>query len=116
MEDRYPVGPVGNPTAHATATAPTVGSRELKTRLGTYLRRVREGESFVVTDRGRPVAELRPYATRDAGLNARLHELSRIGIVAQEVAERRPLDPFRPIESRGESASAAILEEREDRF
>ena len=29
-----------------------VGARELKTRLGTYLRRVREGRTLLVTDRG----------------------------------------------------------------
>lgn len=37
-----------------------VGARELKTRLGTYLQRVREGRTLVVTDRGEPIAELRP--------------------------------------------------------
>ena len=37
-----------------------VGARELKTRLGTYLRRVREGRTLLVTDRGEPIAELRP--------------------------------------------------------
>jgi prevent-host-death family protein len=37
-----------------------VGARELKTRLRTYLRRVREGRTLLVTDRGEPVAELRP--------------------------------------------------------
>ena len=36
-----------------------VGARELKTRLGTYLRRVREGRRILVTDRGIAVAELR---------------------------------------------------------
>ena len=40
--------------------ASDVGSRELKTRLGAYLQRVRDGQSFIVTDRGQPVAELRP--------------------------------------------------------
>src|SRR5260370_42298427 len=40
--------------------SPIVGSRELKTRLGTYLNRVRRGETILVTDRNEPVAELRP--------------------------------------------------------
>src|SRR5262245_49988787 len=39
-----------------------VGARELKVRLGTYLRQVRQGRTLVVTDRGQPVAELRPIA------------------------------------------------------
>ena len=37
-----------------------VGARELKTRLGTHLQRVREGRTLVVTERGESVAELRP--------------------------------------------------------
>ena len=38
----------------------TVGIRELKSRLSHYVREVGAGEVFVVTDRGEPVAELRP--------------------------------------------------------
>lgn len=37
-----------------------VGVRELKNSLSSYLRRVREGETIVVTDRGVPVARLIP--------------------------------------------------------
>src|SRR5688572_7896540 len=49
-----------------------VGARELKTRLGSYLQRVREGRTLVVTDRGQPVAELRPVPS-DASLPALLN-------------------------------------------
>jgi len=38
----------------------TVGVRELKNSLSEYLRRVRSGESVLVTDRGEVVAELAP--------------------------------------------------------
>ena len=41
------------------ATMSSVGIRELKNRLSEYVRRVRRGEEFLVTDRGRVVAELR---------------------------------------------------------
>ncbi|MGH9323622.1 MAG: type II toxin-antitoxin system Phd/YefM family antitoxin [Vicinamibacteria bacterium] len=37
--------------------------RELKTRLGTDLREVREGATIIVTQRGKPVVELRPFPT-----------------------------------------------------
>lgn len=37
-----------------------VGLRELKNRLSEYVRRVRAGQGFLVTDRGQAVAELRP--------------------------------------------------------
>jgi prevent-host-death family protein len=36
--------------------------RALKTRLGSYLREVRRGQTIVVTHHGEPVAELRPIA------------------------------------------------------
>ena len=57
-----------------------VGSRELKTRLGTYLQRVREGRTLVVTDRGEPIAELRPLASKDS-LPPALLKLSTKGAV-----------------------------------
>ncbi len=87
-----------------------VGARELKTRLGTYLRRVRQGHTLVITDRGQPVAELRPL---DSGLEAVLAALSASGVVTRPRAHS--LRPFRPIKSRGRSAESAVLEDRADR-
>lgn len=40
-----------------------VGIRELKSRLSEYVARAAGGEVIVVTDRGRPVAELTPHRT-----------------------------------------------------
>lgn len=37
-----------------------IGSREFKNRLGRYLAVVRQGQYFLVTDRGRPVAVVSP--------------------------------------------------------
>ncbi|WP_082619971.1 type II toxin-antitoxin system Phd/YefM family antitoxin [Terrabacter sp. Soil811] len=57
-----------------------VGIRELKSRLSEYVDRARAGETLVITDRGRPVAELRPLSGRraletllDEGLATRAH-------------------------------------------
>ncbi len=98
-------------------TRKTVGARELKTRLGTYLRQVRTGATLVVTDRGRPVAELRPLEEPGGqNLEARLRELVALGVLSGEVAKRPPLKPFEPIVSPGGSLSEAICEDREDRF
>jgi prevent-host-death family protein len=50
-----------------------VGVRELRQNLSRYLQRVKEGEAFVVTERGREVARLTPsarYATPLAELIA----------------------------------------------
>ena len=43
-----------------------VGVRELKQHLSEYLRRVGEGETIQVTDRGRPIAVLGPVQADDA--------------------------------------------------
>lgn len=90
-----------------------VGARELKTRLGAYLQRVREGRTLVVTDRGEPVAELRPLPSDDS-LPSALLRLSTKGTVT--LPTRGVLPAFRPIRSHGASIADAIRENREDRF
>ena len=54
---RRPVPPGTGPAAPSPST---VGVRELKASLSEHLRRVANGESIVVTDRGRAVARLVP--------------------------------------------------------
>ena len=92
----------------------TVGARELKTRLGGYLKAVRSGATIVVTERGEPVAELRPIPRSARGLSSRLDELAALGILTRSSGE--PLSDFDPIESRGRAASEVIREDRDDRF
>ena len=77
-----------------------VGARELKTRLGNYLQRVREGRTLVVTVRGEPVAELRPLPSDDS-LPSALLKLSTRGAVTLPTTDG--LSAFRPIRSRGAS-------------
>ena len=54
----------------------SVGIREMKARLSSYLRRVRAGESVAVTDRGKVVAVLAPPGVHgdDADGVPALHE------------------------------------------
>jgi prevent-host-death family protein len=96
----------------STTTTKRIGARELKMRLGTYLREVQEGTTIVVTEHGRPVAELRPYTPAES-LEARLDELAAQGVVT--LGSSGPLAPFEPLAAAG-SLSDAILEEREDRL
>ena len=63
-----------------TMSGQQVGIRELKSRLSEYVDRARAGETLVITDRGRPVAEIRPLSGRtaletllDEGLATRAH-------------------------------------------
>lgn len=50
-------------------TSGTVGVRELKAHLSSYLERVAGGEAWVVTDRGQPVARLVPVGAEMTTLN-----------------------------------------------
>ena len=45
-------------------SAQEIGAFEAKTRLSELLQQVSQGRSFVITRRGRPVAELRPVPDR----------------------------------------------------
>ena len=91
----------------------TVGARELKTRLGGYLQQVRQGRTLVITDRGEPVAELKPLGRAETP-EAVLEQLNAIGTVTR--SEDRPLAPFRPVRGRrGPSVSDAIVDDRDDR-
>lgn len=92
-----------------------VGSRELKTKLGTYLQQVRHGRTFVVTDRGEPVAELRPIDSGGDSVARKLARLSAKGTVTRERV--RPLAPFKAARPSSRiSAAQVISDEREDRF
>ena len=63
----------------------TVGIRELRNNLRAWLERVKAGEEVVVTERGKPVAQLTPL---DSG-RRKLQELIDAGLV------RPPLQPKR---------------------
>ena len=86
-----------------------VGIRALKARLSELVRRAADGETIVVTERGRPVAELVPH--RSAELPARLAELVRRGELT--LATKPPLLPkARARMQRGSSLSDVIVQER----
>lgn len=93
----------------------TVGARELKNRLGTYLRQVREGTTIVVTDRGKPVAELRTLAPAQTAEEARLQELVATGLLAPRTGERLT-ERRKRIRIAGPPMSEVIVEDRKDRF
>ena len=56
----------------------SVGTRELKNHLSQYLRRVKAGETLVITDRGTPVGQIVPI---QLDLTDRLIKLKEAGVV-----------------------------------
>jgi prevent-host-death family protein len=49
---------------------PTIGIFEAKTRLSEIVRKAEAGERFIITVRGRPVAEVGPTADRKLSFSA----------------------------------------------
>jgi prevent-host-death family protein len=92
----------------------TVGARELKNRLGKYLRMVREGSVVIVSDRGRPVAELRRIGLTLDRLQERLQFLASQRLI--EVGDFAPLAPIQRVKLRGAALSDTIEEGRADRL
>jgi prevent-host-death family protein len=90
-----------------------VGARELKTRLGRYLNRVRRGDTIIVTDRREPVAELRPIGDARDPKRARLARLAATGVMT--LPRRRALAPFTPERLSGGSGAAAVSADRDER-
>ena len=86
----------------------TVGIRELKQNLSHYLRKIKSGESIVVTDRKKEVAILMPFE-REAE-EEKILRLVKGGIAYWSGAKPIGLE-FR-IRSRGRSVSDAVLEDR----
>jgi len=89
-----------------------VGSREFKNRMGRYLSAVRKGQTLIITDRGKAVAQVGPAAETDSGANVleeRLKQLEAQGLIH---LGRKPLRKFLPAKSRGKPASQIIIEDR----
>jgi len=94
-----------------------VGARELRKRLGAYLRLVQRGATIEVTERGQPVAELRPLvaAPPPKTLDEKLDQLAAEGVITRGTG--KPLRRFKPVKLKGgPSIAETIIEDREDRF
>ena len=93
----------------------TASVSETKNNLSAILRQVREGESYLIVDRGKPIARLDPVTAEDKGSDQRRADLERRGIlrrgrgrVRKEIIETPP-----PRLPKRVSALALLLEERE---
>ena len=96
----------------------TIGVRDLKARLSQILREVQEGETVLVTDRGRVVAELRKpdgAVFAESKIDRALVRLAASG--GLRLAERANFAyPVSPISMPDGTGQSLLDAEREDRF
>jgi len=87
----------------------TVGIRELKTHLSSYVRRVKSGASVIITEHGKPVGRIVPMRS---SLETRLQDLSEAGLAAWSGQRLPPMAPV--ARTRGQQAvSDLLLKDRE---
>jgi prevent-host-death family protein len=91
----------------------TVGSRELKNRLGRYLGMVGKGETIIVTDRGKPVARLSPAEPDSLKTNNADDFLRHMEAEGHLRRGTRPFRRVKPIKLKGKPMSQMILEDRD---
>ena len=92
-----------------------LGLREANQRFSRAMRAVRAGKEVILTERGRPVAVIKPIKDEDAE-DATLRAMVDEGFVT--LAARRgpmPTPRWRPVKVKGKPISQTVIEDREDR-
>ena len=88
-----------------------VGLREANQRFSRIVKTVKSGGSVILTDRGRPIAMMRPL--RDGRrADSVLLRLALAGLV-RPATKTGPMARFRPRRLKGKPMSATIREERD---
>ena len=95
----------------------TANISKTKNELSRYLEAVRGGETVVILDRNRPIAQIQPLSDESGAGSARLDELEAGGLIARPKASTaswtdRLLPPAGPA-GEGVGSVEALLEERD---
>jgi len=97
------------PDSAETGSELRVGIRQLKTNLSAYLRRIKSGESLVITDHGEPVGRLVPLASSP---RQTLQQLEEAGVLAWDGG--KPSAEIPPIPTgEGPTVADLLLEDRD---
>lgn len=83
-----------------------VGTRELKNKLSEYLRRVKAGQTVIVTERGKAIGQIIPIG---ASLEEQMKALQEAGFLKWSGKKLRPRKPT--ILNRGPKPAAEIVSE-----
>ena len=85
-----------------------IGIRELKTRLSHYLQQVKQGETVLITDRGKPIGLIIPYTS---SLQEKIENLHNFDWLEWN---GKKMPPFRPqVVNKSRPISDLLLEDRE---
>ncbi len=94
-----------------------LGLREANQRFSQTIQAVRRGEEVVLTERGRPIAVIKPLADAEPESDAAaLQKMIDAGLVVA-AAEPGPMPTprWRPVSTTGKPVSRTIIDDREER-
>lgn len=92
-----------------------MGLREANQQFSRAIRAVRAGKEVVLTDRGRPIAVIKPIE-EVSGREAVLREMASEGLIRPAARSGPTPSPrWRPVEIKGKPLSQTVIEGREDR-
>ena len=92
-----------------------LGLREANQQFSKAIKAVRAGQEVVLTERGQPIAVIKPIKEKDA-LNVALQAMVDEGLL--KPASRKgptPTPRWRPVKVKGKALSQTVMDDREDR-
>ncbi|MGH9254080.1 MAG: type II toxin-antitoxin system Phd/YefM family antitoxin [Vicinamibacterales bacterium] len=93
-----------------------LGLREANQHFSKAIKAVRAGNEVILTERGHPIAVIKPIKEEQA-LEATLTGMADKGLITLPSRKGRlPSPRWKPIRLKGKSLSHTIIEDREDRF
>lgn len=91
-----------------------IGLREANQRFSKVIKAVRSGKDVLLTDRGRPIAVIKPLREDDP-TDAALRAMADEGFI-MPAAQKGPMPPprWRPVNVKGKPLSQTIIENRDE--
>ena len=91
-----------------------VGLREANVHFSKYVSMVKNGKEIVLTERGLPIATIKPIPQEAAGMKKRIRLLEEKGMVRCGKTGKFPL--HKPVSVRGGLISETVVKAREERL
>ena len=90
-----------------------IGLRQANQQFSKAVKAVKAGEEVVLTERGKPIAVIKPLA-RGHDTEARIRELEAAGLL-RPAAKPGPMPPLTPRRLRGAPLARTVQDERDSR-
>ena len=93
-----------------------LGLREANQHFSKAIKAVRAGKDVILTERGQPIAVIKPIKSERA-MDAALNRMAAEGLISLP-SRKGPLPSprWKPIRQKGKPLSQTIIDDREDRF